>query len=111
MTTIVIRFVGRLVSVPDPRGAHKNDTGGRVHVLGINMQFNRCLNVAPHRLLLSVPRENLVSGYPRADAEIVTAAQQATAVQEYLLWDLANSVLSIVGAAQTGVTFDFTNVW
>src|SRR5262249_12843566 len=84
----------------------------RVHLLGINMQFNRCLNVAPHRLLLSIPRENVASGYPRADAEIVTAAADRGAVQEYLMWDLTDSVVSTVDAPeQARVSFDFADMW
>lgn len=105
-TTLKIRFVGRFMFVPE-NPTSQGKRCDRMHVFGIDMQFNPHLAADPHRLLLSVRHENVAPPFPEPFATIVTAEPDETAVREYLMWDLAGCSTSVEAGARSGVAVSF----
>jgi len=117
MSILKIRFVGRFAFVPDTRviAVPEPETEWpkkyrRMHVLGLDMQFNDNLSADPHRLLLSVPHDNVAVDYPEPFATIVSADPSDEAVREYLMWDLSNTSLSLnLAESDVIATLPFTH--
>src|SRR5262245_29020123 len=86
--TILVRFVGRFMFVPN---------GSELVALAVDMAFNRDLRLCEHRPALVIDGRHVAQGREHAAAAIIPPVATATAVVDYVVFDLTGCDVSFEG--------------
>jgi hypothetical protein len=91
VAVLVMRFYGRFVIADKGSGG----ANGRLHVLALNMAFNKGVPTDPHRLLLAAPRLNVVATTTTLPIDMIVMQPGAEPdLAEVAVWEIGGMRLT-----------------